>query len=111
MKPLKVSPHALTSMKAERDAYQNVANRYKAGTIARWQADERVKQLDAQIGRIQDSIDPVERPPQKPFLPICAACGQISDGNVYDNPCPACGQTLPVVVPSKTLHVKKEKVA
>jgi predicted RNA-binding Zn-ribbon protein involved in translation (DUF1610 family) len=110
MKQLKISPHALTAMKNERDSYQNIANRFKAGTLDRFMADQRLAQLDAQIARIEDRVDPdptIVKEQPKAFLPTCAACGQINNGTVAEvDPCPACGQQL-----RKTLHLKKERAA
>lgn len=62
---LRISPHALKSMQSERDAALGLAERYKVGTIERWQADERVKQLNIQIERIQ--LPEETRPQQEAF--------------------------------------------
>lgn len=79
-KALKLSPHALKSMQAERDAYAAVAQRYKAGTLERWQADERVKQLNAQIARVMDTG---EQRPQQPAFRATGIPG--GDDKAYGN--------------------------
>lgn len=63
----KISPHALKSMKSERDQHQAIAEKYKKGTLERWMADEQVKRLDLQIERIEAPAE--TKPQQEPFIP------------------------------------------
>lgn len=59
--------------------------------------EREMHEIDAELNRVQEAIDTINRAVVPLFCPICHGCGQVrrcnAAGDMEDERCPACGGT------------------